>query len=209
MNTNYLDIFPLELGFNLILLEKGIRKIYYVDIKPTQKILNSIPDKFSVLYYQVKQDASKYIGVPITQNDYFTLKKSVSLIITLKKNTTKIKKILENNDIRNKEFGELQSLICATDFINLYNDKNKRHTLFQARYMITYKNKTKPFMYQMCHYNQEIDTRIKNDIAKYQLIAESLGAKVSIKYGMRSIATGPKFISTSIWFWIHLVIRLF
>lgn len=52
---NYLDNFPIDIGFNLLLLENGIRKLYFMDIltKLRYESLNNLPSHFRILYYKV------------------------------------------------------------------------------------------------------------------------------------------------------------
>lgn len=123
----------------------------------------------------------------------------------LKKNKIIISKILEQNDIMNKEFGVLQNLMCADDFKNLFNENNK-NKYYQLVYFIKYKNNSVPFMYQMCNIATASNKNIiLNDVVKYKEIANKYNAKISIVKRGNKIAKLPYKFYKNIWVLLLLI----
>ena len=204
---SYMDnaIYPPDLAFNLVLLEEKIRKLYYYDIYHTskiRKILESIGSRFHIFYVLFKKDGNNEL---VDIEKFMELKKDCRILICLQTEKMRIANIIVKDSV-GKIFGELQSLMCADDLRKMYRGPN-RHKLVQVRYDLIYKGKKSNFMRQMCMLSDQLETNIKEDLAKYKKIADKLDIKIDFSYGNLLLAKSPEFISKAIWKIIDLFMK--
>ena len=166
----------LNIGFNLCLLLEKIRLLFFFDnylrynYNALIKIIKSIKNtKLFSIYYRHSNNKGDIVKIRetvflnIIKNKKSNYKK-IRIIICLKKNTSVLKII--NKDILHKDFGNLQSLMCATKFDSDYIKKNNSK-LVQLRYYIKYKDLDDVFMYQLCIKEGKLKHAIKKDLEKY------------------------------------------